>query len=471
MPDSDSQTAEAFDSTAKLMLEALAKASSELEKTVEGLYEMLISSNRSLQVRMEEEIKNIEGRLEESLNDHINGLSQDKEQSMRQLRDILSEQVGKLEATGHDARDKLSQESTHIVDSLDKQMNGRITEVKDWLAKHNELFPDDVYKWKTEIPVLAEQANKNLLSLRSQQELDLRSETDELTERLESQTFETNKLIADRLKSSAEMINTEIVEVLAKVKSKYESSLAQFEQRSQFASDAVSKSRDKARADLRQVADDTKKTFDQVGLSFEQSLTDMSSLLTEMYDARLQQISAQAKGEIFSTTTKAKEQIATRKAQLASSIRDSELEYTDKFESLFRKLSATINELSRHKKAAEISRGFREERHHEQLRNLFRRFGKEVIDTASNAARQLETDFQLSVEGFEQRVENARASAVELLEREERLMKKELDRSMADFEKQKKELEDRIDKIEKAGQDAAITVMTYRRAMLDFSGE
>jgi hypothetical protein len=62
-------------------------------------------------------------------------------------------------------------------------------------------------------------------------------------------------------------------------------------------------------------------------------------------------------------------------------------------------------------------------------------------------------------------------SAIELLERESRLMQKDIERTMKEFQKELAELESQIGQIEKAGQDAALTVIACRKAVLSFRGE
>jgi len=69
------------------------------------------------------------------------------------------------------------------------------------------------------------------------------------------------------------------------------------------------------------------------------------------------------------------------------------------------------------------------------------------------------------------RIEGARTSAIELLERESKLMQKDIDRTLKEFQRELSEEEAQINKIEHAGQDAVVTVIACRKAMLSFKGE
>jgi uncharacterized protein YukE len=50
-------------------------------------------------------------------------------------------------------------------------------------------------------------------------------------------------------------------------------------------------------------------------------------------------------------------------------------------------------------------------------------------------------------------------------------MQKDIERTMKEFQKELAELESQIGQIEKAGQDAALTVIACRKAVLSFRGE
>jgi len=50
-------------------------------------------------------------------------------------------------------------------------------------------------------------------------------------------------------------------------------------------------------------------------------------------------------------------------------------------------------------------------------------------------------------------------------------MQKDVERTVKEFHRELGELDNQVTQVEKAGQDAALTVMAYRKAMLSFGAE
>jgi hypothetical protein len=169
----------------------------------------------------------------------------------------------------------------------------------------------------------------------------------------------------------------------------------------------------------------------------------------------------------MSAASHADECLATAKAELQACLTEFQRDYVAQFEALHTRFEKTLEEFAKSKDGAGI-KGLKEERAREQLHSLFRRLGQEMIDSAANASRGLEDEFQKSMDAFEQRIEQAKKQACDSLLREASQMQKELSRSFADFEKQIQELEAQTAKLEKTGRDAANFVMTIRQANLDF---
>src|SRR4029077_3793702 len=91
---------ENFDSTAKLMLEALAKASAELEKSVTAFTEQLISFNESVQKSLDEELHAVSGRMESAIKSNLDELLHNKHVMMKRLLDAERVELDALSDVG-----------------------------------------------------------------------------------------------------------------------------------------------------------------------------------------------------------------------------------------------------------------------------------------------------------------------------------------------------------------------------------
>ena len=91
---------ENFDSTAKLMLEALAKASAELEKSVTAFTEQLISFNESVQKSLDEELQAVSTRMESSIKSNLDDLGHSKHVLMKRLLEAERTELDSLSDAG-----------------------------------------------------------------------------------------------------------------------------------------------------------------------------------------------------------------------------------------------------------------------------------------------------------------------------------------------------------------------------------
>src|SRR5688572_19740395 len=97
-----SQPAENFDSTAKLMLEALAKARVELEKSVTAVTEQLISFIEGVQKSLDEELRNVNIRMESSIKSNLDELGHAKHVMVKRLLEAERAELDALAGTGRE---------------------------------------------------------------------------------------------------------------------------------------------------------------------------------------------------------------------------------------------------------------------------------------------------------------------------------------------------------------------------------
>src|SRR4051812_18283238 len=124
---------ENFDSTAKLMLEALAKASAELEKSVTAFTEQLISFNEGIQKSLEEELRAVHGRLEGCVRNNLDELGHNKHLMMKRLLDAERAELDSLSDAGRQVRASLNQNALQIEEKVQNFIEEQIQELKDFL--------------------------------------------------------------------------------------------------------------------------------------------------------------------------------------------------------------------------------------------------------------------------------------------------------------------------------------------------
>jgi hypothetical protein len=466
-----SQPAENFDSTAKLMLEALAKASAELEKSVTIFTEQLLSFNESLQKQLEEELRNVNHRLEGCVQTNLEELEHNKEMMMKRLHDAERAEVESILATGRQVRATLKAHAQQAEKKIEGFIEAQMNELKEYLKE-----PEAEVKSTAESAVLALEGflKNSSESIRSSQGTTKRTMSDKLKElerALNEEMARSRATISSTLDHCQNELRTKADAVTEDIERVSSDATRELEHKAGDGLTSIGRAEDKGKESLDQVSDSWKSKIQDLCDSFDTSLLNLSTVLRETYETKLSTVGDQAKGEITELSSQAHEEISATRNELEVVLKELEREYLEQFDSVLRKLETIVNEHSNDKRNNGIARQHKAQKLRDQMQTHLKRWGAGLIDSVKDAADQLENEFLRSTDGFHQRVESARAAAIELLERESRLMEKDLERTMKEFHKEIVELESQLAQIEKAGQDAALTVIAYRKAMLSFGTE
>jgi len=458
-----------LDSAAKLnlMLEALSKASVELEKTVNVLTEQLAGYNQSLDKTLRDELQASRERLEAALRQNQEGLLKDKEAVVKALAEFKQAEIKKVILSGKTVRTGLAAQVEDATRALTATMSGKITGIKEQLNtpeaemkhKYDELhqsLQSAVAESQSKL-FGAKAAEENLLSMVTKDYDGKVVQALTAGQQNYDRSFTQKKI---ELESHSEKVVSELAQ-------KYDLVIGRLEGSHQAGLAGVGENNQQALAKLKQLSDSGNQIFAEQGNTFQQSLLGLGVVLNGLYEARLNNLAAQSRTEISSAAHHAEECLTTTKAELQVCLKDFQRDYVEQFEALHSRLEKSLEEFAARKDSGAV-RGLKEERVREQLHSLFRRLGQEMLDSAASASNRLEDEFQKSMDACSQRIDTAKAQACDSLSRESGLMQKELARSFEEFDKQLIELQAQAARLEKSGRDVANFVLTIKQANLDF---
>ena len=466
MNTSGSQPGENLDSAAKLMLEALSKASDELDKTVNILTEQLLGFNQSLEKSFKDELDASRERMESALRQNLDGLLRDREAVMKAIAEFKRAEIEKVILSGKTVRSGLAAQVEDATRALSGTVAGKIVGIKEHLSQ-----PEAEIKRRHDILNQAliaavTQAQQDLNKARMTEEHSIQASDSEFESKFMHLLNEGHREFEARFSQRRDELGTHGEQVVSELAGKYDQVITRLETSYQEGINVVSKNSQESVDKLKQLSEGAGQHFSQQCQSFSASLASLSELLNGLYEMRLNNLAAQSRTEIVSAAQHADECLLATKAELQVCLKEFQRDYVAQFEGLHTRFEKSLDEFGRTRDSSAM-RGLKEQRAREQLHSLFRRLGQEMIDSAAAAANRLEHEFQRSMDMFAQRIEMAKSQACESLERESKLMAKELTRSFQDFEKQLLELQAQAAQIEKHGRDAANIVMTIRQANLN----
>ncbi|MBY0547738.1 MAG: hypothetical protein K2W95_10615 [Candidatus Obscuribacterales bacterium] len=454
-----------LDSTAKLMSEALSKASAELEKLVSVFCDHLTTFNQELGRSFVDEARSAEDRMDTRLRNTIEALQRDREEILKRLAEYKQNEIQAIIDTGKESRGRLAIRVDETAAEFSRTLSEKMTELQallsgpqaDALAKYDAVRGEVAATGQDLLSFLTDKSAGQLESLATASEFIESEATNSVAEAIAK--------IDALLSARSGPAGTSEQQFTSAIAAQEKSAPQVLDATKQQSLDALKLEQTNCLENLKAVTLGGKQYAEEVSVSFDVSMSDLSSLLNTLYDARLKNMLAQSRTEIMNAARKAEERIMSTRNDLHATLKELQRDYVEKFEKLYETFEKSVDE---EVKDAKSPGGAKDARAREQLNALFRRLGQEMIDTAGNAANRIEGDFQKSVTAFEKRIENARDSACESLEREFKLMQKELVRTKQDFDKQVTELQTQLVRIEKDGRDAADIVQTIRSASLEF---
>lgn len=466
MEPAGSRAADNLDSTARLMAEALAKASTELEKLVSVFCDHLQNFNQELGRSFQDEWRAAEDRMESRLRQTTDAITRDREDLMKKLSEFKQAEIQAVIDTGKEVRGLLAIKVDETAAEFAQTLQEKIRELQELLsgpqaaaitrydAMRTEVS-NDGQELLTTLSTRAQALHESVVAASGQLESEAQETVDGTTGEIDQHVNEA----IDSMRSSHQQFATDIEE-------RQRSVPVGLEAKRQESAELLGQEEARCLESLNGATAVGTTYAEEVSSSFDVSISDLSSLMTTLYDARLKNLLAQSRTEIVNSARKAEDRILSTRNDLQATLKELQRDYVEKFEALYTEFESSVEEESKDSRG-QAARGGKDGRAREQLNALFRRLGQEMMDTAAQAAGRVENEFQRSVSTFEKRIESARDSACESLEREFKLMQKELGRTRQDFDKQIAELQNELKRIEKDGRDSADIVLTIRSASLE----
>lgn len=466
-----SQPAENFDSTKNLMLEALAKASAELEKSVTAFTEQLISFNESLQKSLDEDLRLVSRRLESSIKGNLDELAHNKHLMVKRLLEAERSELDSLSDTGRQVRASLSSAAHQIEERVEEFIDTQIRELKEYLEEPQQNIEDVTSNCKTELESRKTNAASEIQGKHDEVRRQLSDKVSEMEKQIKQETDKVRDAIFAVSEYWGNSLKSERESFCGEFRRFSEGALSELAGTESVGLEELEAAEAREKAILEEVGARWRQQIDDHCGSFEKLIASLSSALKETFESKLANAADEARQEITLLSDQAHEKIAATRTELEVELKDLEKDYITQLESTLRKLELIVSEHANDKRNNGVARQHKSQKLRDQMHTYLKRWGAGLVDSIKDSATDFENEFTRATDGFHTRIESARASSIELLERESKLMQKDLERTLKEFQKELNQLESQVGQIEKAGQDAAITVITYRKAVLSFRGD
>lgn len=460
-----------FGSAANLMIEALEKASRELEMTVNQCLQQLSSFAEGLDQSLSLQLDKVVKQSSHLVDSKGNVLEAKRDETIDSMADLEAREMDKLLSGSAEMRRNLAQRVQEAINDLAEVMETQLKELTELVDSPSSRLTEAARMKAIEI---AKDGQASVTSIKER-----------------SQTYE------DSMSDKASMVDEEAQKVIEEAKDETEGHLSnyslQFDEKIQAVQDQLAEIVESAIADLQKLAkrgattiSDARQTNVQVMNEqvnewqdqlvnlrdrFQQSSLEQQTKHLKNYNDEIERTLLSSQEEITRVAQGARKRMSVNQKLFLNTLRRAERQIGDDIERLLIKFEAAIAQESRVHlmvSGGKLSAG---PEVLEKLSHRLKTHGAELIKTFKTQVEQTEQDFARSSQGSNERIESIRQSSVEALEKQVRIMRADLERITRAFQTELSDLNLRLPVIEESGRAAALAVMTYKSAMLSLEND
>lgn len=453
-----------------MMLEALDRASAELDKSVKSAVEQLTAFNSTLEKALLNRFQKIQERSTSYVEISVEELATHKEELAKKILEFERSEIETIIAAGKEIRHELNTRAQKANDSICRLAENEINELRSLIEIPEGQFNVFIETSSQTLKNVATSGKDIINDKESECEKALTLDVQDIEKRVQELLANAKRATEEKLEKYNTDFQEKISNVLDKLSELVAQTLIELSQKTRIGEQAIENSKNSSKSRL---ANSLKDWTDEVK-SLSTAFAEMTKAHCDSHETahseRLEHKAGEAKDEIDHIAQDATAKIASTHKLFLSSLKRLEKKY---YERLERVLNRFESQIAKGEGVASVTNYPLKSTH--ELRELLslrlHTQGAEIVKTFRRQIEQVELEVARLTSSSHERLESIRSQAVESLDKQTRIVKSELDRISRSFQTELKELSFQLPQIGEAGHAAALAVMTYRSARLSFSGE
>jgi len=465
MANPNAPKSEDFGSAANLMIEALDKASAELDKTVKACIEQLTNSNKVLEKSLRIQLLKVVEQSKNFIDTSVEDLTTHREELLDRLNEFERSEVETMMSAARDVRQQVAARGQQATESITRLVEEQLVELRILIENPEGRFTsfpvrngDSLKRLVTESKVKVEQSGLALEQV-------LTTKAQEFDATVQQVISNTKKSIEESLEKYNGDMEEKIASVIGQLSDVVSQTITELEQESNKGCKKVEAAGELGKDKLTGRLHEWKQECTDLAENFQSSLSLEATSSQQNHEIKLERKVGEVKDEINHIAKDADAKIAASHKLFVSSLKRLEKKYNDRLERLLAKFESAMAEESRLPGGAN---GLVAHELKELLNTRLQARGKELLKSFQRQVDQLESEFARTSGGSNDRLEGIRTMSTESLDKQLRMMKTELDRIAKSFATELNALNSQLPQIEEAGRAAAMAVVAYKSAMLQF---
>jgi hypothetical protein len=465
MADQNAPAAENFGSAANMMAEALDKASAELDKTVRACIDQLTTSNDALEKSLSLQLIKVVEQSKNFIDANIEDLTSHREELLDRLTEFERTEIETMMSAAREVRQQVAGRGQQASESITKLVEEQLAELRTLIENPEARFANFAGRGLESLNKFSGESCKQIEDSETALEQVLTIRAQELDLAVQKVIADTKKGIEETLDNYNSEMEEKITSVVSHLTEIVAETVEELEKDASKGAKSVEKAGASGKARLIGRLDQWRKDSAEISDNFRNTITFEATSSQQSHSTKLERKVVEVKDEISHIATDANAKITASHKLFLSSLKRLEKKYNDRLERLLARFETALAQETR---LTGGSDGLAAHELRELLHARLQARGAEVLKSFQRTVDQLESEYARTSGGSSERLETVRTAATEALDKQLRLMKNELERISRSFSSELSELNLQVPQIEEAGRAAALAVMAYRSAMLQF---
>jgi len=468
MSSEESGKSENFGSAANLMIEALDKASKELEGTVDSCVTQVREHSEGVEKALSARLRKFFEQSGNLLDGHVDDLANKKEEFIERLMEFERTELETLTATAKEIRQQVNAKAQQATDSINRLVEEQVAELKAYMNEPKPIL-HEIVDARLEVVKEIGRASKDKVE---ESEAGLEKVISERAEEFDRGIFavvdDSKRVVEEKLDEHNRQFEDKIQSVMTGLSDAVTAAGDELKDKAQEGREkvdaATERGRDRLFANLKMFSS----ALEEIHTGFVEQLKSDREVQEGVHKTKLDRKAQEVREEIEHISGDASTKIAASHKLFYSSLKRLEKKYFDRMDRLFSRFeSALAQEGNLTSSSKPQSTG--------ELRTLLasrlQARGDEVIKSFQRHVEQIESEYSRSSAGYHERIESIKTSAVESMEKQVKSMTQEMARVTRNFNNGLSDLNIELPQIAERGKAAALAVKAYRSAMLSLEGD
>jgi vacuolar-type H+-ATPase subunit H len=471
MADESASRVEGIGSATHLMIEALEKASVQLDQTVKSSIEQLSAFNEQLQRNFLSQLAKLAERSAGTVESSIEDIVIRKEDHAERLSELERTEMETVVACARDFRQQIAIRSQQVTDSISKVVEEQMSQLRSLIENPGEHFSDFGDAKIESIGKYGEENKTKIEQAEQESEKRISTQAQKLDEDIQDVLAEGKKKVDENLDKHQKEFEDKITSVIDRLSSLVSMTLKELEDQVKSGTNAVFDYNDNSRKRLTSRVDKWHSEVTTAGDEFKGRLERDRESSEQIHARKLERKVSEVKDEINSIAHEALAKLTASHKLFHSSLKRLEKKYYERLDRLFARFETA---LAHESKLPTGTSAYRSQTSHE-LRDLLHARLKarstEIVKSFKRQVEQFDLEYGRISSSSQETVDAIRATALDGLDKQVRSMNLEAERVLRSFRNELIEVNTELPQIEDAGKAAALAIMAFKSAMLSFGNE